>query len=239
VDDGYEYTVRESKRARRVSLRMRRLEGLEVVVPAGFDHRHIPHVLEAHGAWIERQLARTAKERALMVPDPPGGRPTETCLPAIDEVWRITYRPTQSERVSVREISGRELLVSGRAENADACRAALRRWLKRRAQATLVPWLERLADEHGFEHARTSVRLQRSRWASCSSRGTITLNAKSLFLPPELVEHVLLHELCHTVHPNHSGSFHALLASHDPTSAENSRSLRDGWRHVPRWTEER
>ena len=54
VEAGFEYTVRESDRARRVSLRMHRESGLEIVVPRGFDHRHLPRVLDSHSGWIER-----------------------------------------------------------------------------------------------------------------------------------------------------------------------------------------
>src|SRR5262249_44058438 len=76
---------------------------------------------------------------------------------------------------------------------------------------------------------------QRTRWASCSRRKTLSLNSKLLFLPPELVEYVLTHELCHLVEMNHSTRFWAVLAEHCPQFREFDTRLRDMWKVVPRW----
>lgn len=58
-------------------------------------------------------------------------------------------------------------------------------------------WLEQLATDRQFEVDRILVKSQKVRWASHSKRKTLSLNAKMLFLPPELVRYVLIHELCH------------------------------------------
>ena len=101
-----------------------------------------------------------------------------------------------------------------------------------------MPRLDSLAAEHDFEFVRASVRLQRTRWGSCSSSGTISLNAKSLFLPAELVDHLLLHELCHTESADHSERFYALLEQHSPSARERERELKHAWRYVPSWADE-
>ncbi|MDR3043662.1 MAG: M48 family metallopeptidase [Desulfovibrio sp.] len=111
----------------------------------------------------------------------------------------------------------------------------LRDWLRAVARRRLAPWLHGLAVEHGFHYQRCVVRMQQTRWGSCSARGTISCNASLLFLPRELARHVLLHELCHTVHLDHSSRFHALLDKVDPDAARWREGLRSGWSYVPWW----
>ncbi len=114
-------------------------------------------------------------------------------------------------------------------------RAFLLQWLQKRARALLVPRLEELAALHGFSYQRAQVRCQRTRWGSCSRRGTISLNAKLLLLEPHLVDYVLLHELCHTVVPNHSAGFWTLVAAYDPQCMQHRRELRQAEKSVPAW----
>jgi predicted metal-dependent hydrolase len=66
---------------------------------------------------------------------------------------------------------------------------------------TSIPWLKRVSKKTGLSYAAASIR-QQTRWGSCSSRRLINLNARLLFLPPNLVTYVLVHELCHTKHLN-------------------------------------
>jgi len=64
-----------------------------------------------------------------------------------------------------------------------------------------------LAQEHGITVTRISIRNQRSRWGSCSSRAAIALNWRLVQMPPFVSDYVILHELMHTRQPNHSRKF--------------------------------
>jgi hypothetical protein len=100
----------------------------------------------------------------------------------------------------------------------------------------LAPWLAELAAEQGFRHGPVQIRLQRSRWGSCSAKGAISLNLALLFQPPAVLRYVLLHELAHTRHLNHSRAFWAVVAACEPDYKRLDRQLRkDGWRNVPSW----
>ncbi|MBC7292768.1 MAG: M48 family metallopeptidase [Thermoleophilia bacterium] len=110
-----------------------------------------------------------------------------------------------------------------------ACWDALRKWLRKKAQAVLIPRLQALAEEQGFAVKNVTIRASRTRWASCSPRGTISLSLRLLFLPQDLVDYVLLHELCHTKQPNHSQAFWQLVARHDPDYREKVQRLRKIW----------
>lgn len=83
--------------------------------------------------------------------------------------------------------------------------------LRRAAKADLPMRLERLSQQTGLKYAGVTVRVARTKWGCCTNRNTISLSLFLMALPEHLRDFVLLHELCHTVHHDHSPRFHALL----------------------------
>ncbi len=156
-------------------------------------------------------------------------------LPALGEEWVVQYRQTAGRTVQARADGNGTLVVSGNTADELAARKALRRWLSREARGALVPWLAELGEVAGLVFQQVAIRGQRTRWGSCSSSGTISLNYRLLFLEPDLVRYVLHHELCHTVHPNHSRRFWGLLGSLEPDCKALGRTVRRGMNTVPGW----
>jgi predicted metal-dependent hydrolase len=95
-----------------------------------------------------------------------------------------------------------------------------------RAVRELPPQLRALADQHGIVVERISVRNQRSRWGSCSSRGAIALNWRLALVPAFVRDYVMLHELMHRREMNHSPRFWRLVAAVCPRLIEARRWLR-------------
>lgn len=91
----------------------------------------------------------------------------------------------------------------GQAQVTQAVAEALRRHAEREINRRV--WA--LAAEHSFQPAHVSIRAQTSRWGSCSSSGTISINWRLIQAPPEILEYVILHELAHLRHPNHAKPF--------------------------------
>jgi len=226
------YRVRRSSRARHVNLTISPADGLIVVVPDGFDERRIPALIRRQRNWIDARLMHWGDS-------PKAGtcrqRPVHVSLPAVNETRTIEYCASRSSAVRISSPADGVLRATGAIDDGAKLRAALRRWLKRRAQPVLGERIRELADKHGFRFSRLTIRHQRSRWGSCSSRGTISLNAKLMFLPCELLDHVLLHELCHTIHPHHGDTFYKLLAELVPDHRRQRTALRQAWIALPGW----
>jgi len=226
-------TLRRSPRARYVRFRIHPWGEVEVVVPQRFDERRLPALIEQQQAWVERTLARLAAVRPL---PPLTDEPPQTLqLPAIDGYWPIEYLPGAGERHGCRERSDGVLTLAA----GEGWREALIRWLARRGREHLVPWLGRVSEEVGLPFSGTTVRGQKSRWGSCSVSGHININHALLFLEPHLVRHLFIHELCHTVHHNHSAAFWSLVARHAPDYRRHERELKEASRLLPLWFQRR
>ena len=230
------YRIRTSTRARHVRLLVSAADGLTVVVPRGFDLSRLPAIVAQKRSWVETHLRRFAGAAKCRTAEPPS-LPETLTLDALGESWQIEYRPANTCRVGVLADSPSRLVVYGAVGDAEACRAALKLWLKQRTRETLVPRLTELAARNGFRFREAFVRGQRTRWASCSASGTISLSYKLLFLDPTAVRSVLLHELCHTVVMDHSPRFWALLGRFEPECKVVRKRMRDAGKRVPAWVE--
>ncbi|MEA3443924.1 MAG: SprT family zinc-dependent metalloprotease [Bacteroidota bacterium] len=83
--------------------------------------------------------------------------------------------------------------------------------LRKEAQYYIPGRLATLADKHGFDYKQLRIKNIKSRWGSCSGKNNINLSIHIMTLPFHLIDYILLHELCHTVHKNHGKDFYHLL----------------------------
>jgi predicted metal-dependent hydrolase len=86
--------------------------------------------------------------------------------------------------------------------------------------------IARFGAYYEVRHARVSIRKQKTRWGSASTRGTLSFNYRIIFLPPELADYIVVHELCHLKEMNHSARFWALVAETVPDWKERRKALR-------------
>ena len=226
--------VRPSTRARRLILRLLNADTVELVLPEGARLKQAADFLFKHAAWVYEARERWAAR-------PEGldrGLPSLIDLHAIRERWQVHGIFASGNKVRLVERSqGRLLELRGSIDRRHLWSALLQTWLKKRAKLFLVPWLERIANRTGLDYRRVTVRLQRSRWGSCSCRQHINLNARLLLVAPELVEYLFIHELCHTRELNHSARFWKLVERHCPEYKALDRKLNVVSRELPLWSQ--
>jgi predicted metal-dependent hydrolase len=221
--------LRVSQRAQRVALRVLQDASVELVLPQGVSERQGLAFLESREAWVRQAVARRQALQPLKAEFPPNALD----LTAIHERWQL-HRAGGLGRARLRECPQGILSLLGQGSAAQ-WRRLLLQWLQAKAQRHFADQLATLAKVHGFSYQRMRVRAQRSRWGSCSSGGTISLNLGLLFLDPACVQYLMLHELAHTRHMNHSSAFWQCLAECLPNWRALDAELMTARRRVPDW----
>jgi predicted metal-dependent hydrolase len=232
----FQYSVRVSAKAKNPRLKVTIRDGLEVIVPQGYEQAKVPALLSRKKQWIRAALDRVELNRKFFKPEPEWQLPTSIMLPSIGREWYLEKRESALRTVAVRETAQNRLLIFGQIGNEEACIAALRRWLLRQAKESLIPMLEKVSERTGFQFNRVFIKRQRTRWASCSKKRSISLNAKLLFLEKDTIEYCMTHELCHIAEMNHSKNFWSLVRLYLPNYHHQDRCLREAWKSLPRWT---
>jgi predicted metal-dependent hydrolase len=228
-DSPHSPLIRVSTRARRLSIRVYPDARVEVVVPTRVRPREVEAFITTHREWIDNRRAIALRNR----PEPQRFPPAAIELRMSGEQWRL-HVAGGAGTARLIEPGPQILLVTGKATDA-RLRASLRTWLMRAARIRLAARLAELAWRMNVKYSRVSVRRQRTRWGSCSARGTISLNCCLLFQRPEVVDYLIVHELMHVKHMNHSARFWQAVERHCAGWRVLDRELVQGWRHVPRW----
>jgi hypothetical protein len=213
-------------------LKVHPVTGLEIVIPEGFNPKLLSEILKKKEKWIKGRLIKYNNETISQEVGPPD----VIRLRAVHQEVRLAYDHRPSAKLVLKRTSQGVILHGDLTDESNVLRR-LRCFLKDCAKAELPGWLERLGRGRGLRPGRCAVRLQKTRWGSCSTKGSINLNAKLMLLPPELAEYVLLHELAHLRHPDHSKAYWRFLSSMAPDVELREAQLKQAWKYIPAWVE--
>ena len=163
-------------------------------------------------------------------------------LPALEKTYAIRYLQANLSPGTVNFVApaaGTTLIVQCR-DPLDPPRRALKdalcEWLRAKAREHITPLLSQLAQEHGFPPpSGVRIAFQKSRWGSRSTTGVVSFSALMMFFPPDLLRHVVLHELCHIRHMNHGMAYQTLLKQTDPKTPLYEMQLKKAGVFMPDW----
>jgi predicted metal-dependent hydrolase len=200
------------RRARRYILRVRPDGALRVTIPRGGSRAEALRFAQRHLSWAQRERARLLASRR-----PPVQWTAGTSILIDGEALPIVRDGdlVRAGRVAVRVPIEQSNL-----------RPAIELALREEARRTLPPQLLALAAQHGLTVTRVSIRNQRSRWGSCARSARIALNFRLLQMPPDVREYILLHELMHLRHPDHSRRFWTAVQAVCPAFRDAERWLK-------------
>jgi len=233
------YQLRISARAKHARITIKPSRQIEVVLPLGMPKSEADKLVLQQQQWISRTLMRMQRQAPVMEKM----LPANIELLAIGKKIQVVYVAMQKNPLIWNQET-LQLSVSNDAVCSDTVCSddagvpkLLRDWLKIYAKEYLPDLLKKIAADMQVDYRAVSVRLQKARWGSCSMRGNISLNAKLLLLPPEVVRYVLVHELSHLKHMNHSAVFWHYVEKFEPDYREKRSELRRLSMGLPRWAQ--
>lgn len=231
--------------------------GLEVVVPRGARREQAERFVEGNREWALRTLKKVCGRIpfplhdaysdlplfAHRLPDPTP-KVTTINLRSLGRIYTVHYIrvPLLRNRATLlppSDTHNRQINIycaDPEAPPHTMVADLLREWLRDKARSILPETVNTIADEVGLRRP-TTIRLgfQRTVWGSRSASGRISLNIPLLFFPPNLLRHVIIHELCHAVHMNHGTRFKNLLNRLDPDSERLAAALNRAEAYIPPW----
>ena len=225
------FSVRESGRPKRLSIKVYPRGRVEVVVPKRTRAADVRAFVESHSDWIRKAREQFAAQH----PPEPFALPQTIRLDGVHANFKVRYvRAAGATAVNYRAHAG-EVVLTGRIDDEKLCVAALKRWLTSLAKTRYLPLLRSLSAMTGNSFKKMHVRGQRTCWGSHSSTGTISLNYCLMFLDAAHLRYVMIHELCHARHMNHSRRFWSLVGQFEPGYKQLDKDLNESWKRIPTW----
>ncbi|MGA9874701.1 MAG: SprT family zinc-dependent metalloprotease [Solirubrobacteraceae bacterium] len=203
-----EYTVRRSKRARRVRVNVRAHTDVEVVLPTHASERAAAAAVRELAPWIERRLSEGHRTLAHIAE-------RGDTVPYLGTPLTLVPQPGRTRA----HMNGEKLFVP-----VGDHRPAVERLYRRLARREIAARLDAAVESIGASHNGLSIRAQSTRWASCSASGAMSFNWRLLLAPEPVLDYVVWHEVCHLDVRDHSPRFWALVERRYP-----------GWREQRDW----
>jgi predicted metal-dependent hydrolase len=205
--------VRESPRAKKLRAVVGRVRSgeVEVVVPKRTSDHEVDRFIKASGPWILRTL-REQQSRASLL-----GLARAGVVWRLGEAIEVVRAPVTSQDglAKLASVGDRRVLAVA-ARSQDAARRAISAWCREEARLIAEVLCAREAGHLGVKPTRIRVADQTSRWGSASSSGTLSFNWRLLMAPLEVFDYVVVHELAHLVHMDHSSNFWSLVYKQRP-----------------------
>lgn len=218
-DTPLRYHLRRSERAKKTRIVVTATK-IEVVAPPKVSELRIKAFVDSQQDWIRETLKRIQHRTSLVNALAPPEYIDGASVPYQGNKIPLTIKPTSAKTLRLQLLSDQQFMVylpAARQENgSDLIRQALERWMKQQARQQATQLITKHGGKHQLTPRSLRIKTQKSRWGSCGPKNDINLNWLLMLAPPAILEYVVVHELCHIKHKNHSKDFWQLVSEHMP-----------------------
>lgn len=214
----FEYRIRRSGKAQKARIVVTPSQ-VEVVAPLSMRDSRIHHFVQEKRDWIVAAIGKIARQMQVrsLFAAPHFSDGAE--IPFRGRSYALRTQPTRLKRVKIEFDEGFTAHIPHSLppeQHRQQVKNAIVRWLRQHAEKDAHRLLQRHIPRFNLQPRSINIRTQKSRWGSCGVHNDLQLNWLLILAPSEVYEYVLVHELCHIRHKNHSADFWRLVAEHLP-----------------------
>ena len=201
------YHLKESLQARHMRLEIRPESGLSVIVPRRYSMLTVKRFLELKRRWILEKIEEfKLRERHFEAP-------AFDNINYLGRTLKLVQLHGKQEYAQASFIRDKIIISAG---NAERTGQLLKEWYLREAKELISRKIAVFSKQLGVNYNKVTVKTVRTRWGSCSRLGNLSFNWKLITVPEEVVDYVIIHELCHLKRMDHSSSFWRLVQKYSP-----------------------
>lgn len=211
-------SYKRNSRARRLSISIKNSSGVRVTIPGTLSFRSAESFVLSKSKWIIEKVEYFNSKETKLIHS--GVYKTRN--------HTLHFIPTQSDKIVVRvktpdiNIHYPENIEVTNEQVQSAAKKGIEHAFRIEAKEMLPEKVKLIAEKFGYKYTKVAIKKATTRWGSCSAKNNINLSIFLMKLPDELIDYIVLHELCHTVHKNHGSKFWAEL---DRNSNGNAKLL--------------
>jgi predicted metal-dependent hydrolase len=201
--------IRRSSRRRTMELRVTRDSTIHVLCPASVTDQQIEQWIRSKSSWIDSKLLVNSRRQSIVLPK------LQTGASWLYRGQDLTLKIEQSEHSGV-ELKEDALMVTTTGAGREKILELLRSWYLDQARGRFFQRTALFADRLSVKPARIQLKPFRSMWGRCNCRGEVAYDWRIIIAPDRVLDYLVIHELCHLKHFDHSRSFWSLLESQQP-----------------------
>lgn len=224
------YSLRRSARAKQTRIVVR-ADKVEVVAPPHVSEASIQRFVQQQQNWIEQARKRVAAKAGSVQDLAPSHYVDGALVPYQGRQLPLTIKPGKAKTPKLQLLEDSQFIAYLPANHdpdhsSERIRLLLENWMKQQAKILALQIIQQHAPRFDLQPRALRIKTQKSRWGSCGPKNDINLNWLLMLAPPEILEYVVVHELCHIRYKNHSAAFWGLVAAHLPDYLQRRRWLK-------------
>jgi hypothetical protein len=214
-----QYQLKRSKKAKKITIRVEAPDQVRVTAPRFTSKTIIDKFVNQQQNWILKQFKIQIKQQETIE--------SKNHIHIFGKKFTKNYQfdPTLSTGVFIQ--NSQVLLNFPNNFNTRLIQKELNLFLKKSSLTYFKKRVPKLANKMNVEYKKLIFRQQKTRWGSCSSRKTLSFNWRLVHYAPKLIDYVIIHELAHLKHPNHSAQFWAFVGKYNPQYKQHRRQLKE------------
>mgnify|MGYP006283080389 CR=1 FL=1 len=219
--DGSAYPIRiyHNRRQKHIRLKINSDGQISVSAPTGTSRAKIQSILRHKEGWLASKIQETT--RALEQNNPTKQVYLDGLPYQVD--FQLSHRLTYNVDINHQQ---RCILITGPDNNQTHITNLLEKWLRREARQRLTPHVQQVSKRVGIPYNKLFLRNQKTRWGSSSTLGNISLNWRTVMLPKPVQRYLIIHELVHQQHMNHSHHFWRKVVHYCPDYKQHEKWLK-------------